>query len=124
MSRNELPVDGDWESVHVAVRRLMERLDMSLSRLSRESGVSETTIRYLKRPEKRQRSTLVALSAALGCPHDYLVDVLSDAADPEAPLRSPADATMLGSMTEKLDGLREVLYSIDSKVEVILRRQE
>lgn len=76
MSKNELPEGGDWESVEVALHRRMKRLDMSIARLSRESGVSEPTIRYIGRHEKRQRSTLVALSAALGYRHDYFVNVL------------------------------------------------
>lgn len=49
---------------------------MTTAGLSRASGVSETTIRYLNHPEKRQRSTLVALSAALGFRPAYLEDVL------------------------------------------------
>lgn len=76
MPTNELPVDGDWAAVHAAVRSRLARLDMTTAGLSRASGVSETTIRYLNHPEKRQRSTLVALSAALGFRPAYLEDVL------------------------------------------------
>lgn len=122
MSKNELPEAGDWEAVHVAVHRLMRRLDMSMARLSRESGVSETTIRYIGRPEKRQRSTLVALAAALGCQYDYLVDVLRGTADPEGAPGPPADLSVLGSMKEQLDEMTETLHSIDGKVETILGR--
>lgn len=52
-------------------------LKWSIARLAREAGVSETTVRYLHRPEKRNKSTLVAISAALGYRHDYLVHVLN-----------------------------------------------
>lgn len=61
MSRNELPEAGNWQQVEAAIHRQRKRLDMSISRLSRESGISETTIRYIGHPEKRVRSTLVAL---------------------------------------------------------------
>lgn len=124
MSKNELPQNGDWAAVHVAVSRLMRELGLSIARLSRESGVSETTIRYIRRPDKRQRSTLVALAAALECQHDYLVDVLRGAADPETSPQPPADVALLGSMSEKLDGIRETLHDIDGKVETILGRRE
>ena len=131
MSRNELPEGGDWEAVHAAVYRQMKRLDMSIARLSRESGVSETTIRYIGRPEKRQRSTLVALSAALGWQYDYLVDVLSGVADPGAPRRAPVDAASIQGLlrgeldlvNEKLEGMGEILYMIGGKVDVLLGRR-
>lgn len=124
MSKNELPGSGDWKAVHAAVHRLMKRSDLSIARLSRESGVSETTIRYIGRPEKRQRSTLVALSAALGCQHDYLVDVLRGAVDPGALPRPLADMSMLGSVKHQLDGMTKTLHSIDGKVETILQRAD
>lgn len=55
----------------------MGQLDMTIAGLSRKSGVSETTIRYIGRPGKRQKSTLVALSAALGFYPDYLTHKLN-----------------------------------------------
>lgn len=122
LSKNELPEAGDWEAVHAAIHRLMKGLDMSMARLSRESGVSETTIRYIGRPEKRQRSTLVALAAALGCQYDYLVEVLRGAAEPGASPRSPADLSVLGSVKKQLDGMAETLHAIDGKMETILGR--
>lgn len=123
MSRNELPEEGDWSSVNRAIRRLMAELDLSLASLSRESGISETTIRYIGRPEKRQRSTLVALAGALECPHDYLVDVLRGTADPGAQPQPPADLVLLGLMSEKLDEMRATIYEINGKVETILDRR-
>lgn len=73
---NQVPAAGDWAGVAAAVKRLREQRDnMPVSALSRKSGVSETTIRYLASPKKRQVSTLVALSAVLGCRPGYLVDV-------------------------------------------------
>lgn len=80
MSANELPKSGNWSAVHDVISRRMDQLEMPVARLSRESGVSETTIRYIGQPGKRQRSTLVALGAALGFAYDYLVDVLGNRA--------------------------------------------
>lgn len=125
MSANELPAAGDWAAVDAVVHRLMKRLDMPLARLSRESGVSETTIRYLSRPEKRQRSTLVALSAALGCPHGYLVDVLHGTADAETPppTANGAIAEPLRALNEKLTTIMDITGAIDTKLGVLLNRQ-
>lgn len=131
MSRNELSGDGNWEAVHAVIHRQMRRLDMSIARLSRESGVSETTIRYIGRAEKRQRSTLVALSAALGCQHDYLVDVLHGTADPEVPPQPPTSMADIGnllrseaeSLRGRLDRIGKILYEIDGKVDVIFDRR-
>lgn len=125
MSANELSAAGDWEAVHTAIYRLMKRLDMSVARLSRESGVSETTIRYISYPGKRQRSTLVALSAALGCPHRYLTDVLSGMADAET-LPPAVDGTIsatLRTLDEKLDTISDTNRAIDAKLGVLLKRQ-
>lgn len=77
LSPNELPADGDWERVDSVVYARRKALKWSIARLAREAGVSETTVRYLHRPEKRNKSTLVAISAALGYRHDYLVRVLN-----------------------------------------------
>ena len=128
MSRNELPESGDWEAVHTCIHRRMKKLDMSIARLSRESGVSETSIRYIGRAEKRQRSTLVALSAALGWRHDYLVNVLHGEADPRVPAPAPADTAAIYAelraevdcLTEKLDRLAKAVRSAGREAEMIL----
>lgn len=122
MSRNELPESGRWDAVERAIHREMKRLDMSLARLSRESGVSETTIRYIEKPRKRQRSTLVALSAALGCRHDYLVDVLNDAPGLEGPSRSTADTVFEDLLQAEVGPLKEKVNAIDGKVDILLDR--
>lgn len=114
MSVNELPADGDWAAVNAAVHHAMKARRMSLAGLSRASGVSETTIRYLGRPEKRQRSTLVALSAALGYRHDYLVRVLAGAAHPGPHGRH--ESQFAQACRDVLDMLR----SIDRKLDMLL----
>lgn len=132
MPRNELPESGDWEAVHACIHRQMKRLDMSLSRLSRESGISDTTIRYIGRPEKRQRSTLVALAAALGWQHGYLADVLLGAADPRAPKPVQTDTAAIHSLlraeldatNEKIEVIGETLFAVSGKVEALLRRRQ
>ena len=124
MSRNELPADGNWEAVHAAVYGQMKRIDMSIARLSRESGISETTIRHIERPVKRQRSTLVAISAALGYPYDYLVDILLGEADPSTPPQSRAETAFIKELLRaEVDPLKVKVDVIDGKVDLLLHRQ-
>jgi hypothetical protein len=67
----------DWPAVDSAIRKRMAELKMTISGLARETGLSETTIRYLARPGQRaNRSTLVAISTVLGWRYDYLGHVL------------------------------------------------
>jgi hypothetical protein len=55
----------------------MRELGYSTARLARESGLSETTVRYLgKSLSGHNRSTLVALSAVLLWRYDHLVNIL------------------------------------------------
>jgi hypothetical protein len=123
LSRNELPVDGNWAGVHTAVHRQMKKLDMSIARLSRESGISEPVIRNIGHPRKRQRSTLVAISAALGYPYDHLVDVLFGEADPEAPLGSPPETAFIKSLRAEVEPLKVQVDVINGKVDDLLERK-
>lgn len=126
MSTNELPADGDWEAVETAIHLRMRKLGWSIARLSRESGISEPTIRYIgQQPEtKRQRPTLVALSAALGCPYTYLVDVLRGEADPDVPPPSPAEAAFFnGLLQAEIGPLKAKMDVINDKVDELLARQ-
>lgn len=99
----KLPADGDWTAVDAEIRRQMQRQRRLLTGLSRMSGVSETTIRYISRPAVRQRSTLVALAAALGYRYDYLVDVLYGKNGPEEPANDIRQ--MLVMLAYKIDTL-------------------
>lgn len=125
LSPNQVPESGDWAKVAEAVNLGMKDLDWSLARLSRESGISEHTIRYIREPKNRQRSILVAISGALGRPHDYLEDVLSGKADPKAPPPSPAEMAFIKNLLEaEVSPLKQQVDIIDGKVTDILGRLE
>lgn len=121
MSANELPAGGNWEAVAAAVHQRAKRLEMSIASLSRLSGVSETTIRYLGEPVERQRSTLVALSAVLGCKPGYLEDVLlgqpPDNSDPRQ--LPPGIETRLDQITATLRSMAETLARMDTSLKTI-----
>lgn len=57
--KNKVPESGNWAAVDEAINFRMRELGWSLARLSRESGLSEPTIRDIRKPKERQRSTLV-----------------------------------------------------------------
>jgi hypothetical protein len=67
----------DWGAARDAMRSRMRELKMSTAKLARETGLSETTIRYLGRSQGgHYKSALVAISAVLRWRHDYLLNVL------------------------------------------------
>lgn len=111
MSVNGLPADGDWEAVNRVIRARMERLGLTVAGVSRASGVSETTIRALKYPGKRTKSTLVAISSVLDYQPGYLVDVLLGTADPEQRASTGRDSMM----TEMLTVLRSIEGKLDAR---------
>jgi hypothetical protein len=73
----EQPPVEDWVAVVDAVRKRMRELKMSTAHLARESGLSETTVRYIGQSlSGHNRSTLVAMAAVLLWRYDYLVNIL------------------------------------------------
>jgi hypothetical protein len=71
------PGAEDWAAVSDAIRKRLRELRMSKAVLARESGLSETTIRYLDRSASgHYGSALVAISAALRWRYDHLANIL------------------------------------------------
>ncbi|MBO0820100.1 MAG: helix-turn-helix transcriptional regulator [Nocardiopsaceae bacterium] len=77
------------------LRALREQRGWTQGTLSRESGVSQATIRAIEanypNVRRRSRATLIALSRALGLPNDYLIGY--QASPPPEELPSHATAT-------------------------------
>jgi hypothetical protein len=74
---DDLPGAEDWAAVNDAIRERMRDLKMSKAVLAGETGLSETTIRYLGRSANgHYKSTLVAISAALRWRYDHLANIL------------------------------------------------
>jgi hypothetical protein len=67
----------DWPAVVEAIRERMAKLKISTARLARETGLSETTVRYIGRTGRTHyKSNLVAISAVLGWRYDHLTNIL------------------------------------------------
>jgi hypothetical protein len=107
--------DGDWAAVGRAVTERLSELHMSLSYLARETGLSQTTIRYLGTPaRKHNKSTLVAISVVLGWRHDHLFNILRG--EPEKNIRnhddSPVEAYFENLLSAEVGPLREELAEL------------
>lgn len=117
--------DGQWAAVDEAVYLRLKELTWSVAHLSRESGITENTIRNLKEPRERNRSTLVALSGALGYPYDYLVDVHHGKADPREQPPSPVELAFIRNIVQsEVSPLKQMIETIDGKVTTLLSRPE
>lgn len=118
----------DLGAVTAAVIRQMDALRISTAELRRRSGLSETTIRGVTQGTgKPRRSTLVAISAVLGWPYDYLDNILLG--EPQKNVESPLEkhlAELVVSLAE-LAALRadmavliEAVHRIDEKTDVMI----
>jgi hypothetical protein len=121
----------DWTAVSDAIRKRMRELRMSIAHLGRETGLSETTIRYIGNPASgHNKSTLVAISAVLRWRYDYLINILRGEPDKNALMKRPAEANLqrlvhdeVDPMKEELASLRDIVRGIDTKMDMIISAQ-
>jgi hypothetical protein len=125
--------DGDWAAVDQAVTERMSELHMSLSYLARETGLSQTTIRYLGTPAKKHnKSTLVAISVVLGWRYDHLRNILRG--EPEKNIREPGNSPLesyfenllraeVGPMREEMAELAKTVNGMGKQIDVLFQRQ-
>jgi hypothetical protein len=126
--------DGDWAAVDRAVTERLSELHMSLSYLARETGLSQTTIRYLGTPNKKHnKSTLVAISAILGWRHDHLINVLRGQPEKNilGPGSSPVEAYFqnllsaeVGPMREQVAELTKTVNGMAKRIDVIFQQRQ
>ncbi len=126
--------DGDWAAVGRAVTERLSELRMSISYLARETGLSQTTIRYLGTPpRKHNKSTLVALSAVLGWRHDYLLNILLG--NPEKNIRKPDESPLeayfenllraeVGPMREEVAELAKTVSGMGKQIDVLYQERQ
>jgi hypothetical protein len=126
--------DGDWAAVGQAVTERRHELRMSISYLARETGLSQTTIRYLGTPNKNHnKSTLVAISVILGWRRDHLINILLG--QPEKNTRNPGDSPLeayfenliraeIGPMREEVAELVKAVDGMGKKIDVIFQERQ
>lgn len=123
----ESPSPEDWAAVGDAIRKRMRELKMSTAQLARETGLSETTIRYIGEPTSgHNRSSLVAISAVLRWRYDYLMNILRGEPEKNVLIRRPVEVNLermvraeIGSVKEEVAGLRDIVERIDKNIAVI-----
>ncbi len=109
----------------------MRELKMSTAHLARETGLSETTIRYIGNPASgHNKSTLVAIAAVLRWRYDHLINVLRGEPDKNAAPKRPAEANLqrllrdeVDPVKEELASLRDIVRGMDQKVDVLISAQ-
>ena len=123
----------DWAAVDQAVTERLSELHMSLSYLARETGLSQTTIRYLGTPTKNHnKSTLVAISVVLGWRYDHLINILH--AEPEKNIRDPSNSPLeayfenllhaeVGPVREEVAELVKAVNGMGKRIDVLFQRQ-
>jgi hypothetical protein len=116
--RNTASVKEDWAAVGEAVSGRMRELKLSTARLARETGLSETTIRYIGQPgTSHNKSTLVAISAALRWRYDYLTNILRREPHKNVRIRP----TLLETLNAEVVGLKSTVREIDKKIDALLK---
>jgi hypothetical protein len=113
----------DWAAVSVAIRKRMRELHISTAHLARETGLSETTIRYLGNPGSGHKASLVAIAAVLRWRYDHLINVLHG----EPGKNDPADQNLqrllrdeVDPVLEELASLKDIVRGMDEKVDTLI----
>ena len=114
----------DWAAVGDAIRKRMRELKISTAKLARETGLSETTIRYIGQSASgHHKSALVAISAVLRWRYDHLVNILHGEPHKNAPPGTQTETRLERVLHAEMAGLKNVVHGIDRKVDVLLTSQ-
>lgn len=118
MTSNQTDGARNWEAVDGAIRRRMRDLGMSTARLARETGLSETTIRYIGQSNTRHnKSSLVAISAVLRRRYDYLTNILRGEPHKNVRIKS----TLLETLNAEVVSLKNTVRDVDNKIDTLLK---
>jgi hypothetical protein len=119
--------EEDWVAVVDAIRKRMRELKMSTAHLARETGLSETTVRYIGQSlSGHNKSTLVAIAAVLRWRYDHLVNILHGEPEKNVHIkrRSEDDIQRLlrdefTPVKEQLASLVEISQKVDTRLDII-----
>jgi transcriptional regulator with XRE-family HTH domain len=121
------PTPERWAAVGRAVSRRMDQLRVSKAELARRVRSSETTVRDIARGiGQHNESMLVAISAVLDWPTDYLVNILDGKADEHVPPESRLEKLLasefaeVGALRESVAGLKESVDVMSKKIDVLI----
>lgn len=119
--------EEDWVAVVDAIRKRMRELKMSTAHLARETGLSETTVRYIGQSlSGHNKSTLVAIAAVLRWRYDYLVNILQGEPEKNVHIKRRTEDDMqrllrdeFTPVKEQLASLQEIVQTVDTKLDII-----
>ncbi|WP_395110599.1 helix-turn-helix domain-containing protein [Actinomadura sp. SCN-SB] len=105
---------GNWEAVAQAVNDRMRERGITQRELAESSGVSPATLRQIQHGVSRQRSrsTLAAISRALGFPEDRLREI-SLSGQPEGH-HMVTDASPLSDLRQEVADLRKRVEALEA----------
>jgi hypothetical protein len=105
----------DWAAVGEVVRARQRELKLSTAALARETGLSETTVRYIGQPDARHnRSALAAISAVLRWRYDHLTNVLRG--EPHKNVRIKQ-----AHLNSEIADLRKIIRAANEKIDTLLK---
>ena len=121
------PQAEDWTAVTDAIRKRMRELKMSTAHLARESGLSETTVRYIGQSlSGHNKSTLVALAAVLRWRHDHLVNILHGQPEKNVHVKRRTEDDIqrlfrdeLAPVKQQLASFEETARKLDTRLDII-----
>lgn len=127
----ESPGPEDWAAVGDAIRKRMRELKMSTAQLARETGLSETTIRYIGEPtSRRNKSSLVAISAVLRWRYDHLINILRGEPEKNVIIRRPAEVNLerllraeVSPMRQELAELASIISNMGQKIDALFQER-
>lgn len=120
-------MNDDWGAVGNAIRDRMRELNISTAELARETGLPETTIRYLRRPTSRpNRSVLIAISAVLRWRHDHLLNILHGEPHKNVLIKPLLEYRLreiihseIVALKEEIVALTGTLHAINNKIDMM-----
>ena len=116
------PDTENWQAVTDAIRERMRELEMSTAHLARESGLSESTVRYLgKSLSGHNKAALVALSGVLRWRYDHLTNILHNEPEKNVHIRVPTPTVFERVVHEEATSLRQQINSVAETVNAIKR---
>jgi hypothetical protein len=116
----DAPDGEDWPAVGDAIRARMRELRMTTAGLARETGLSETTIRYLGQPGTcRNRSALVAISAVLRWRYDHLTNILNGEPHKNVRIRPPVEIQVERALAAALGPLTDEMGELSRKIDAL-----
>lgn len=110
-----MPEQGDWQAVRNAIRVRMRHLEMDDLDLSQKTRLAPGTLNSIFAEKgTSNKSTLVAISAVLGWPYDYLINILHEESSKNSTDESPAEYAFKQAVWPRLRALNDEVARLNN----------